>query len=190
MHGRVGRAGGVRPGGAAARRRSPAAAHRRDRDAQGGRVAGGDRPGAAPPRAEDHRDIRQGRPRGAAAAGASVAGREVRHEPAAGRRWRLSADPPPARVRDAPGRPAVGRVRRVPRAGRRGADHHRAGAAWARLPAARTRTAGASGSRSRAGSPGIWRRSTPPARFRPRTCCPGTDRGSRPTSTPTRRSRR
>ena len=39
MHGRVGRARGVRPSGPAARRRSPSAAHGRDRDAQGGRVA-------------------------------------------------------------------------------------------------------------------------------------------------------
>ena len=49
-----------------------------------GRVAGGDRPGAAPPRAEDHRDIRQGRPQGAAAR-SRVRGRRrkvVRHEPA------------------------------------------------------------------------------------------------------------
>ena len=32
--------------------------------------------------------------------------------------------------------------------------------------------------------------STPPARSRPPTCCPGTDRASPPTSTPSRRSRR
>ena len=47
---------------------------------------------------------------------------------AARRAGGLSAHPSPARVRDAAGRPPAGRVRRVPRAGRRGADHHRAGA--------------------------------------------------------------
>ena len=73
VHGRVGRPRGVRPGGAAPGRRAPSAAHGRDRDAQGGRVSARDRPGAAPPRAEDDRDLRQGRPHRAAAARASVA---------------------------------------------------------------------------------------------------------------------
>ena len=53
--------------------RASPAAHGRDRDAQAGRVAGRDRPGAAPPRAEDDRDIRQGRPQGAPGARAPVA---------------------------------------------------------------------------------------------------------------------
>ena len=43
------------------------------RDAPGGRVVGRDRPGAAAPGAEDDRDLREGRPERAAAAGASVA---------------------------------------------------------------------------------------------------------------------
>lgn len=47
--------------------------HGRDRDAQGGRVAAGDRPGAPPPRADDNRDLRQGRPQRAASARPSVA---------------------------------------------------------------------------------------------------------------------
>ena len=58
QHDRVGCARGVRPGGAAAGRGAPAAAYRRDRDAPAGRIACGDRPGAAPPRAENNRDIR------------------------------------------------------------------------------------------------------------------------------------
>ena len=72
-HDRVDRPRGVHAGGASARGRSPVAAHRGDRDAQAGRVAGGDRPGAAPPRAEDDSDIRESRPPGAAGARASVA---------------------------------------------------------------------------------------------------------------------
>ena len=55
---------------------------------------------------------------------------------------------------------------------------------------ARTRTTGASGCRSCAGSRATSRRSTPRARFPPRICCPATARGSRRTSTPSRRSRR
>ena len=59
-HGRVDRARGVHSGGAAARRGASPQAYRGDRDAQAGRVAGRDRPTAAPPRAEDHSHIRQG----------------------------------------------------------------------------------------------------------------------------------
>ncbi len=54
--------------------RAPAAAHRRDGDAQGRREPGGDRAGTAPPAGADHGDLRQGRPRRAAAARAAVAG--------------------------------------------------------------------------------------------------------------------
>src|SRR4051794_35352047 len=69
----MGGARGVRPGGSPEGWRASSAAHRRDRDAQSERVAGGDRPGAAPPRAEDDRDLRQGRLRRAQDTGAPVA---------------------------------------------------------------------------------------------------------------------
>ena len=52
-----------------------AASYRGDADAQGGLLAGGDRPGAAPRAAAHHRDLRQGRLRGAADARAAVARR-------------------------------------------------------------------------------------------------------------------
>ena len=148
---------------------------RRPRCSGPGASLAGDRPGAAPPRAEDHRDLRQGRPHGAAGARAAVAvarrcGMTALRDALA----RLSARPPPARVRDAPGRPPAGRVRRVPRAGAalsgsppswrwrgRGMPAQRAPASLA--PAA---------DRSCAGSRATWRRSTRPARSRRRTCCP------------------
>ena len=107
--------------GLAARRRPPSAAHRRDRDAQGGRVARGDRPGACatasrrPP--PIYAKVDRKALRALARPWPSPEG--VRHDHASRSAGRLSADPPPARVRDAPGRPAAGRVRRVPRAGRR-----------------------------------------------------------------------
>ena len=43
-------------------RGAPAPAHRGDRDASGGRVAGRDRLGAPPPGDQDHRSVRKGRP--------------------------------------------------------------------------------------------------------------------------------
>ena len=61
---------------------APAASHRRDPDAAGRGDAAGDRTGPSSSRAEDHRDLRQGRPRCAADAGAPVAA-EAWHERAA-----------------------------------------------------------------------------------------------------------
>ena len=62
----VGTAGG---GGA------PVAAYRRHRDAQGRRLAAGDRAGVAPPSTEDDRDLREGRPSRAEILSVAVAGR-------------------------------------------------------------------------------------------------------------------
>ena len=71
---------GRRPRGVSARRvaagrTARVAAHGRDRDAPRGRVAAGDRAGAAPPRDQDDRPLREGRPQGAARARAAMAGR-------------------------------------------------------------------------------------------------------------------
>ena len=76
-------------------------------------------------------------------------------------------------------------LRRVPGAGRRRADHHRACADVGDIDVARTRTGavGASDGARLRPLPGHARPCT--ARFPPRTCCPPTARGSRHTSTPT-----
>src|ERR1019366_5020202 len=68
----------VRSGRSGEKRRPPSASYCRNRDAEAGRVAWRDRPGVTPPRAEDHRPLREGRPsriRRARAPVAVVAGR-------------------------------------------------------------------------------------------------------------------
>ncbi len=105
-----------------------------------GRVAGRDRPSAAPPRAEDHRDIRQGRPQGAAGARPPVA--------VAGRCGMTTlpeslADYLAIRRRlgfDCPRTAGCSQGSSISSTGRRRADHHRTGSdvgvdARARTPA-------------------------------------------------------
>jgi len=142
-------------------------------------------------RAEDHGDIRQGRPRGAACARAAVA--------LAGR-WRgmtlrdVLADYLRLRRRLGFEMPQDGRlledfVEFLEQAGARRITTDLA-LMWARMPVDahphrwRQRLSACAGSRA------ISRRSTLRARFPPRTCCPAIVRGSRHTSTPRRRSRR
>jgi hypothetical protein len=57
-------------------------------------------------------------------------------------------------------------------------------------PSTRTRTAGVNGCRSHAGSRGISRRSTLPARFQAATCCRARANAWRRTSSPAARSSR
>src|SRR5215212_636154 len=63
--------------GPCASRRAPAAPHARERAAAGGRLAAGDRPGAASQPPGDDPDLRQGRSRGAAANCSPVAGSDA-----------------------------------------------------------------------------------------------------------------
>jgi len=73
VHRGVGRARSVRPGRGAEGGCSAAAAYGRHPDAAGGRVTARDRPGTAPSRAADDRDLRQGRSRHVTGARAPVA---------------------------------------------------------------------------------------------------------------------
>ena len=103
------------PGVGAHRLRHTAATQMLRRGARSPRSAS-----VSPSRAEDHRDLRQGRPHGAAAARAAVAHAGRYGMTAFGTPWLTICATAPTWVRDAPGRAPARRVRDLPRGGRRG----------------------------------------------------------------------